>query len=130
MELHPIIPRKQMVWSGHWIIRPNEWTIHPSMDKSWKKLIRENKRKQIKEQQHPIINYFPWLTSTTQSPTPPVSNQSTKARNQPSINNNTIQINMDECSMTTALKSPQQHLNTSSIATISRLLFIGFKSYV
>ena len=85
-----------------------------------KKLIRENKRKQIKEQQHPITKYFPRLTSTSQSSTPLVPNQSTEVRNRPSIDDNTIQLNMDKCSITTVLKSPQQHIDTSSIAIISR----------
>ena len=84
-----------------------------------KKLIRDNKRKQVTEQQNPITKYFPRLTSTNQSSRSPVLNQSIEARNQPSIDDNTINLNMNECSITPALKSPQQHINTPSIATIS-----------
>ena len=120
MELHHIIPRNK--WFGRDIesfAQINEQSIRAWI-KIAKKIVRENKRKQIKEQQHSITKYFPRLTSTTQSPTLPVSNQSTEERNQPSINDTTIQLNKDECSRTTALKSPQQHINTSSIAIISR----------
>ena len=58
MELHPIIPRNK--WFGRDIesfAQMNEQSIRAWINVA-KKLVRENKRKQIKEQQHSITKKF------------------------------------------------------------------------
>ena len=71
-----------------------------------KKLISDNKRKTIKEKQHPITKYFTRLTSTMKSSQSPAPHQSTETRNQPSIDDNNIQAHINEYSKT-ALNSYQ-----------------------
>ena len=60
--------------------RMNEQSIRTWI-KVAKKMISDNKRKQIKEHQHPITTYFTRLNSTTKSSQSPVAHQSTEARN-------------------------------------------------
>ena len=82
-----------------------------------KKLISDNKRKKIKEKQHPITKYFTRLTSTMKSSQSPAPHQSTETRNQPSIDDNNIQAHINEYSKT-ALNS-SQHIEHPLTATHS-----------